>query len=424
MRKEVIKDIEEKIRILNYIVTFIVYVLLFLVVRFLYYAWDFIRTPSIVAMLSIIALLILTGLYLSNKISKQAIEEIETYTNKLDRMLNLTLDIREEKYGDILLEKILGHAAVIASADAGSIMLIDKDKLVFKIVRGGGSKQLIGVSMPKTEGIAGWVVQRGEPLIVNDVKHDKRFSSMIDGLTGYETRSILCVPLRISTGVIGVLELLNKTSGPFTPEDVEIISYFADQAAIAIDRAKFYEDEKNYEIYLTDILVEAIDYHIPEKRGHSKRVARYSNIMARAINMSDEEKRRLYFACLLHDVGFLKIRPEDYFNKEEFMKHPVIGYEMIRPINFYADTAPFILYHHERYDGSGYPTKLMGEAIPLEARIIAIAEAFDTMMSGTSYRLCVSFDEAIEELKRNAGTQLDPELVDIFVNNIAPEDLK
>ena len=116
----------------------------------------------------------------------------------------------------------------------------------------------------------------------------------MDAITGYQTRSVLCVPLVMKTEVIGVIELLNKKEGFYSEKDEEMIAYLADQAAISIARARFYEDQKNYEIHLTDMLLEAIDVQIPEKLGHSKRVAKYSNIIAKAINMSEEKKKALF----------------------------------------------------------------------------------------------------------------------------------
>lgn len=436
MRKKITEDIQKKFKLLNYIVIFFIVVLLFLMFHFLYYVLDFITQPSIVSMFLIMAFLILETcifLYLSNKISKQSVKTIDNYSNKLDRMLNLTLDIREEKYGDILLKKILEHTSAFAGADTGSIMLLDNDRLVFKTVKGLDSEHLLGVSMAKNEGIAGWVIRRGEYLIVNDVKHDEQFSPIIDRLTGYETRSVLCMPLKLSTGVIGVLELLNKTDGAFTTEDAEFISYFVNQAAIAIDVTNFYEGQKNFEIHLTGILLDAIDNTYPEKRGHSERVAKYSLLIAQEINMSEDEKKKLYRACLLHDIGFLKIQPKAILSDSTYKLHPQLAYEMLRPVDFYADIAPIVLHHHELYNGNGYPTGLKGEDIPLESRIIAIAEAFDAIFSMDSYKYAVkmingnvmpsicNFDCTIERIKNNAGNQFDPKLVEIFVNKMTPE---
>ena len=106
------------------------------------------------------------------------------------------------------------------------------------------------------------------------------------------------------------------------------------------------------------------------------------------------------------------------------VKHPVIGYEMIKPINFYDKIALNILHHHERYDGFGYPGQLKGEEIPLMARIIAIAEAFDAMVSTITYKVPIDFEAAKEELVSNAGTQFDPGLVELFLSNITTEHLQ
>ncbi|MBI4691009.1 MAG: GAF domain-containing protein [Nitrospirae bacterium] len=385
-KKGVIEGIKYQIKILNWIVLIIVYALLFLIIRFLYVFLDYVNTPSLVAILSIVAGLVVVGIYIANTASKNAIKTIDEYHNKLNTFLDTTRDLREIVYGDVLLENIMDSSLKITKADAGSILLTEGDKLAFKVVRGREGSKLAGFSIPKSQGVAGWVANNGSAIRIDNTKNDNRFNPEVDRITGYNTNSILCVPLRLHSGTIGVLELINKKNGTFTSDDEELISYFADQAAIAISRAKFYEDQKNYEIHLTDILLDAMDNHIHEKSGHSKRVAKYSLLMARAINMSEEEQRKLYRASLLHDIGFLKIRLKDISTKEEYKTHPNIAYNMLKPITFYSDIAPFVLHHHERYDGNGYPSGLKGETIPLESRIIFIAEAFDAMVSKDSYK--------------------------------------
>ncbi len=426
-KESIIIAIKQKIRLLNIIAAFIVVTLLAVIFRYLYKpageVLSFLPDISITLVITFVVFLTIISFYMWSVVARQIIRTIEKYRNRIDQILSITKDLREEKYADILLNKIMEYSLSITRSDSGSILLLENNNLVFKVVKGERSTELLRKIIPQGRGIVGWVAQRGSPLRIADVKEDERFNEDIDAITGNQTKSALCVPLIIQSGVIGVIELLNGKGNFYSQRDEEIITYLADQAAISLARARFYEDQKNYELYVTDILLDAIDYHIPEKKGHSKRVAIYSNIMAKAINMSEENRKRLYFACLLHDVGFLKIQNKDFFKREYIDRHPVIGSEMISQINFYADIAPFILYHHERYDGFGYPEKLIGEAIPLEARIISIADAFDVMLSTISYKAPIDFDSAIEELKMNAGTQFDFRLVEEFVNNITPEQI-
>lgn len=429
-KKAVVENIKHQIRVLNGIVLLIVYALLLLVVRFLYVFLDYLSAPSLVAIVSIVAGLVVTGMYVANSAAKKAIKTIDEYTNKLKGFLSATSDIREIVHGDILLENIMESSLRITGADAGSILLAEGDRLAFKVVKGGASNKITGLSIPKSQGLVGWVVDNGSAIRIDDAKNDSRFDSEVDKITGYDTKTVLCAPLRLNSGTIGALELINKKDGVFSSDDENLITYFANQAATAIASAKFHEDQKNFEIHLTDVLLDAMDTHIYEKSGHSKRVAKYCLLMARAINMTEEEKKKLYRACLLHDIGFLKIKTKDIKSKDEYKAHPQLAYEMLQPINFYSDILPFILHHHERYDGKGYPSGLKGEDIPLESRMIAIAEAFDAMISRNSYKYvgrpveenisysARGFRSSIEELKNNSGTQFDGELVEIFVSNI------
>lgn len=428
-KNQAIQEITRKVRLSFLIVAFVIITLFAVVFNHLFGSPStslfFLPDISVTMIMGIALFLSVIGLGYLVRMSNQVLRIIHDYSSRLEKILSITRDLREEMYGDILLEKIMDYALSITSSEAGSILLLDNGSLVFKIVRGEKAQQLVGTSVEKGKGLTGWVAETGIPVRIANAAEDKRFNPNVDAMTGFETKTILCMPLKTHSAVIGVLELLNRSGGfEYRERDEEIITYLAEQAAISITKTKFYEDQKNYEIHLTEMLLEAIDCQIPEKKGHSRRVARYSNIIAKGLNMSDDEKKKLYLASLLHDVGFLKISSDANFKREEFMRHPEVGYEMIKQINFYAGIAPFILHHHERYDGYGYPSKLSGEAIPLEARIIAIAEAFDAMISLTSYRVPVSFNEAIDELKRKAGTQFDQELVEIFTTNIEQQHTK
>lgn len=158
---------------------------------------------------------------------------------------------------------------------------------------------------------------------------------------------------------------------------------------------------------------------------HSQMVARYTLLLSKALGIDDKEfLTSIERGALLHDIGKIGI-PEGILRKpgpltedeKEIIKsHPFLGYEMIKEFDFLKKAAQVVLYHHEHYDGSGYPYGLVGEEIPIEARIFTLADTFDALTSDRPYRKGKSFDEALVEIEKNCGSQFDPLLADIFLS--------
>ncbi|MGC7871879.1 HD-GYP domain-containing protein [Desulfosporosinus sp. SYSU MS00001] len=197
---------------------------------------------------------------------------------------------------------------------------------------------------------------------------------------------------------------------------------------------------RSFQLYITmrkghletvGALVQALEAKDIYTSGHSSRVERLALLIAEAIEMSEDKIEFLKYAAVLHDVGKIGIS-DVILNKEgELLEtewdiirsHPVIGQGIIENIKFMFDIGKVVRHHHERYDGKGYPDGIKGEEIPLESRIIAVADTYDAITSDRSYRPGRSYVEAIEELKRVSGSQLDPELVNTFCKLAKNENL-
>ena len=162
----------------------------------------------------------------------------------------------------------------------------------------------------------------------------------------------------------------------------------------------------------------------PREESHSRRVSELCLELGKAFNLHEDQLQLLKTTAILHDIGKIAI-DEKILNKmnelsvsewEQIKRHPEIGYRILATSAEYSEFAEDILYHHERYDGTGYPKGLQGNEIPWRSRIIAVCDAYDAMTSMRPYRISKTHEEAIEEIKKGRGIQFDPEIVDVFVN--------
>jgi putative nucleotidyltransferase with HDIG domain len=168
----------------------------------------------------------------------------------------------------------------------------------------------------------------------------------------------------------------------------------------------------------------AVDAKDQYTQNHSRKVAAYAVLLCRALNLNDKQTGEIRLGGILHDVGKVGI-PESILNKagplnaeewETMKAHPMLSARLLEPLRYIPAIQKIVQHHHEFFDGSGYPEKLAGEAIPIGARIVAIADAYDTITSERTYKRARSIDDALAELQRCAGTQFDPRLVEVFVD--------
>jgi len=164
---------------------------------------------------------------------------------------------------------------------------------------------------------------------------------------------------------------------------------------------------------------------------HSRRVSQLCEQMGEALGLNEDKVKELKAVGLLHDIGKIAIdeailNKNGTLNEEEWVevrKHPEIGYRILSTVNNMSEMAEFVLSHHERWDGKGYPQGLSGEQIPLESRIIGIADAYDAMVSERSYKKSLTKEEAIKELTENAGTQFNAECVRVFIEKVLTREV-
>jgi len=302
---------------------------------------------------------------------------------------------------------------------------------------------------------AAWVVARGEPgqppqllesagrdaaklhetlreriaelvnLVMSEGRPGVQASTPVDAAEGRVDFAAAAAPLPGDIAPLGALVAVRSDPAEaFEAHELDALASLAGLAAVALHNAELKDAQRNFFTHVTDILVHALDAHLNYHAGHGQRVAEYANRIGRELGLDDHRLQRLHFGALLHDIGMLKLDRNQQMNPRTCARHTVLGFRMLDRIRVWKDIAPVVHHHHEWWDGSGYPEGLSGEAIPLEARIVAMADAFDTITSRTSYKTARSLEEAVQEIRSGSGTQFDPALVSAFDRLVAAGEIE
>jgi response regulator RpfG family c-di-GMP phosphodiesterase len=323
-----------------------------------------------------------------------------------------------------LLDLVLNSIVNEFNSDLVSISLWDphRDCLVLEAYYGDESEIKRNPLLSGKSEINYKVLKNAKPEVVNELQEPAQDEDSEEQTGTY--RSLVCHPLLAQGKVIGTLNLKREGQfNAFSVGDVHLLWILASKAATAIEHSRLYSELERAYIGTVRAFANAVEARDNYTRGHTERVYKIASLIARALGWSDEQMKNLYMGCVLHDVGKIGV-PDSILNKpgrfseEErliMQRHPETGVKMLEGIPMLEPALPFILYHHESYDGSGYPLGLRGENIPIEGRILAIADTVDAILTNRPYRQGASLKKVSQELRECSGKQFDPELVEKFL---------
>ncbi len=386
------------------------------------------------------------------KISASGLQEQLMSLNRIGIALTKEQDINQ------LLTLILTESRQFTNAEAGSLYVREGAQLRFSVSQNDvmdarrkaeikSQKKPVDV-VPSTftgfyvsldkSSLAGYVGVTGKVLNIPDsykipknreYKHNPSF----DLKNNYHTTSMLMVPMKDPSGkVVGVIQLINARKGksvvPFHKHFENLVLSLASQAAIAIGNARLTQELK--EAYLDTIfrLSVAAEYKDDDTAAHIHRMSRYSAVLAEGLGLSFHEVENIRYASPMHDIGKLgvpdailmkpgKLTPDEF---KEMQKHTVFGGKILE--NAKAEllkvSEVIALSHHEKWDGSGYPRGLKGEAIPLFGRIVALADVFDALTTKRCYKPAFSLGDSLKIIKDSTGHHFDPNVAQAFNNNL------
>jgi len=319
-----------------------------------------------------------------------------------------------------VLQQCVAMVAEVMEARIVSFMFLDEPgtELRIQAAHGLDPDTVARTRVRIGDSIAGWVAQSSESLLVSDVEADRRFRKM--NHPQYETKSLLCVPLRIAGETVGVVNVNNKVAGlPFDADDLSLLGAIVKRVAAALER--LHQNPVESDVAATLASLRAV---VRARRlrtlPSTQRAFKLATELGRRLALPADEIEVLGYVARVHDVGMLAVGEDRWSSPNAWGEsehrdvegHPQTAVRLLRPLEFATHVNEIILAHHEHVDGSGYPRGLRGDQIPLAARIVAAVDAFESLTVGRPYRDPVGDEQALAELRRVSGSQFDPDVVE------------
>jgi putative nucleotidyltransferase with HDIG domain len=366
-----------------------------------------------------IGVLSLASFLALRRITRGAVERMDADNRRLAELLQVARELSEAPHSSAVSETACRSALELCHARGAYVVLRPEPDKPIALHESAGehAQALFQAHEGQLVELAERALAESRPVWLEEGGRRRRGAKVT--LT-----AAAAVPLRSHAGPAGALVLVStEPGGRFSREAIDANATLAALTVVALDNVDLKEAQRNFFTYGTEMIVAALDAHVDTRRGHATQVARLSNRIGRELGLDESGLERLHFGALLHDIGMLKIDRSQHRDPAFYRNHPKLGHRMLSRVRLWRGVAPVVLHHHERYDGSGYPEGLQADRIPLEARIVSVADAFDAMTRDDGPRRAKSFDEAVAELRSEQGRQFDPKVVDVFVRLVERGDI-
>lgn len=430
-----LNSLKRNITLLDSITLLIVFAILFVSIRLLFQFLNYVPSVAVVIILFIVALLSVIGLYLAKYISRVAIKEITVrkhsdevnqkqikrlnVLHSVEKAVNSSLDLR------VTLNVLVSQVTSQLNIDAASILHLNRQTQTLEHVvsRGFRSSALQFTRLQLGESNAGRAAIERKIITIHNLKEEPGGFEHSKLFRKEDFVTYFAVPLIAKDEIEGVLELFHRSPMESSPEWLEFLETIANQASIAIGNATLFEELTHAYDETIAGWSRALDLRDKETEGHTQRVAEQTINLVHQLGIADKDFIHIKRGALLHDMGKLGI-PDSILLKpgplteEEWAimkQHPRYAHEMLYPIEYLRPALDIPYYHHEKWDGTGYPEGLKGEGIPLAVRAFSVTDVWDALRSDRSYRPAWPKGKALEHIKSQSGTHFDSKVVEIFL---------